>query len=112
MEPILSVQDLSINFYSGGKEFKVIQDLSFNLFPGETLSLVGESGSGKSVTALSILQLLPKSAQIKTGSIKFIGEELIGKSESYMSTFRLWTIVASIFWVGNSIFIAIFGYIA
>ena len=88
MEPILSVQDLSINFYSGGKEFKVIQDLSFNLFPGETLSLVGESGSGKSVTALSILQLLPKSAQIKTGSIKFIGEELIGKSESYMRSLR------------------------
>ena len=88
INPILSVKDLSVTFNSGSNYYQVVNGLSFNLFPGETLSLVGESGSGKSITALSILQLLPSSAKIGNGSIKFINEELIGKPESYMRSLR------------------------
>ena len=88
INPILSVKDLSVTFNSGSNYYQVVNGLSFNLFPCETLSLVGESGSGKSITALSILQLLPSSAKIGNGSIKFINEELIGKPESYMRSLR------------------------
>ena len=88
MKPVLSVKNLSIAFKSGLDLVQVVNNVSFNLFPGETLALVGESGSGKSITALSILQLLPKSANIKSGSIKFLEDELLGKTESEMRAIR------------------------
>ena len=57
--PLLSVRDLSIAFRQGGRETLAVDRVSFDVAKGETLALVGESGSGKSVTALSILKLLP-----------------------------------------------------
>ena len=88
MKPVLSVKNLSITFKSGREPVQVLNNVSFNLFPKETLALVGESGSGKSVTALSILQLLPNSAKIKSGSIKFLEDELLGKTEFEMRSIR------------------------
>ena len=66
-EPILSVRDLSIAFGRGDRQVLAVDHVSFEIAKGETLALVGESGSGKSVTALSVMRLLPKGGSI-TGS--------------------------------------------
>ncbi|CUH88947.1 Glutathione import ATP-binding protein GsiA [Phaeobacter sp. CECT 5382] len=66
MAPLLSVKNLSIGF---GKDDSVVQDVSFDVAPGETLALVGESGSGKTITCRAVLRILPKAAQIRSGSI-------------------------------------------
>jgi microcin C transport system ATP-binding protein len=79
---LLSVRDLSVSFDSPGGEVRAVRNLSFDVDRGETVALVGESGSGKSVTALSILQLLPYPlARHPSGSIRFHGEELMGAGE-------------------------------
>ena len=70
--PLLSVRDLSIAFRQGGRETLAVDRVSFDVAKGETLALVGESGSGKSVTALSILKLLPyPAASHPSGTITF-----------------------------------------
>ena len=58
-EPLLSVQDLSVAFHQGGNSQTAVDHISFDIRRGETVALVGESGSGKSVSALSVLRLLP-----------------------------------------------------
>jgi microcin C transport system ATP-binding protein len=78
-KPLLSVRDLGVTFVAAHKEFDVVRNVSFDIAPGETLGIVGESGSGKSLTALSVMQLLPyPAAKHKTGSIQFDGTELVG----------------------------------
>ncbi|WP_147021410.1 ATP-binding cassette domain-containing protein, partial [Methylobacterium radiotolerans] len=62
VDPILSVSDLTVSFRSDGRWREVVHGVSFDVGPRETVALVGESGSGKSVTALSILRLLPRDA--------------------------------------------------
>ena len=59
MPPLLSIKNLSIQFNNDGKLSTAVKNNSFTVEPGELVAIVGESGSGKSVTALSILQLLP-----------------------------------------------------
>lgn len=59
-DPILRVSHLTTHLQVGQSTFKVVDDLSFDLFPGRTLALVGESGSGKTMTALSLMRLLPE----------------------------------------------------
>ncbi len=77
-EPLLSVENLSIAFRQGERETLAVDRVSFNIKKGETLALVGESGSGKSVTALSIMKLLPyPSASHPSGKITFKGQELL-----------------------------------
>ena len=77
-KPLLTVRDLSIAFGSGAREVLAVDKVSFDIAPGETLALVGESGSGKSVTALSVMKLLPyPAAHHPSGSIKFKGHELL-----------------------------------
>jgi microcin C transport system ATP-binding protein len=81
-EPLLSVRDLSVAFSAGGNETLAVDRVSFDIGQGETLALVGESGSGKSVTALSILKLLPyPAASHPSGSIAFKGRDLLPLSE-------------------------------
>ena len=87
--PLLEVTDLSVQFAVGQDIVAAVKHVSFRLEKGETLSLVGESGSGKTVTALSVLQLLPyPRASHPTGSIKFRGDELVGAPEAVMRTIR------------------------
>ena len=87
--PLLEVKNLSVNFAAGADTVAAVKSVSFTLGRGETLSLVGESGSGKTVTALSVLQLLPyPRASHPTGSIKFKGTEVVGAPEAVMRTIR------------------------
>ena len=78
-EALLRVEKLSVTFGAGDKAVRAVEGVSFDIHRGETLALVGESGSGKSVTALSVLQLLPyPTARHPGGSIRFQGRELVG----------------------------------
>ncbi|MED1644459.1 ABC transporter ATP-binding protein [Brevibacillus agri] len=89
MEPILQVQNLSVSFQSRGEEIQAVRGVSFELNKGETLGIVGESGSGKSVTARSIMRLLPSPPSfLKEGEILFLGENLADKTEQEMESIR------------------------
>lgn len=86
MSRLLDVQDLSVTF---GEDVRAVQSVSFHVEKGETVALVGESGSGKSVSALSIMQLLPYPlAHHPSGSIKFNGTELMGADKDAMRRLR------------------------
>ncbi|KAF0141904.1 MAG: oligopeptide ABC transporter ATP-binding component [Rhodospirillaceae bacterium] len=87
-ELLLRVRNLSVTFGRGG--MKAVDDVSFNLKRGETMALVGESGSGKSVTALSILQLLPYPHAFHgpRSSIRLAGQELVGAPASVLRRIR------------------------
>ncbi|HZL59761.1 MAG TPA: ABC transporter ATP-binding protein [Stellaceae bacterium] len=87
---LLELRNLSVDFRAGGTIVQAVKGVSFDLDKGETLAVVGESGSGKSVTALSILQLLPyPPARHGPGSsIKFDGQELVGAGEAALRPIR------------------------
>ncbi len=87
-EAVLEVKGLHTYFEKNNKEIKVIEGLSFNLYKGEILGIVGESGCGKSLTALSILNILPKGAKIKKGEIIFKGKNLLKLNEKEMQNIR------------------------
>jgi len=87
--PILDVQDLKTYFFTRSGVVKAVDGVSFSLMPGETLGIVGESGCGKSMTALSIMQLVPQPAgRIVSGRIMFQGEDLVQKTQSEMQHIR------------------------
>lgn len=86
---LLKLTDLSVSFRSAYEQTAAVRRVSFEIEQGQTVALVGESGSGKSVTALSIMQLLPyPTAFHPGGSIKFCGEELVGADASTMQRVR------------------------
>ena len=87
MESLLEVRDLSVRFDADEGTVHAVDRMSLELAPGQVLGIVGESGCGKSVTALSILGLLPPTATV-TGSIRFEGTELIGGSRSRLRRIR------------------------
>ena len=88
-EPLLSIRDLSIAFGRGTRESLAVDRISFDIGKGETVALVGESGSGKSITALSVMKLLPyPSAHHPSGSIMFKGRDLLPLSERQMRHVR------------------------
>ncbi len=86
---LLQIRDLSVSFDTAGGEVRAVRHVSFDINKGESVALVGESGSGKSVTALSILQLLPyPPARHPSGSIRFEGREMVGAPEAVLRRVR------------------------
>jgi microcin C transport system ATP-binding protein len=86
---LLSVRDLSVAFRQGGRDTLAVDRISFDVAPRETVAIVGESGSGKSVSALSVLKLLPyPAAHHPSGSILFKGRDLMRASENEMRRVR------------------------
>lgn len=83
--PYISVRDVSITFdLQGGRKLTAVNDVSFDIYPGEILGVVGESGSGKSMLARSILQLIPPPGRIRNGSILLDGEDILTFSDKQM----------------------------
>jgi len=88
-DKLLSVRDLSVAFGHGEREVLAVDKVSFDIGAGETVGLVGESGSGKSVTALSVMKLLPyPGAHHPSGSISFNGRELLSLPENEIREVR------------------------
>lgn len=89
MNVLLDVNNLSTHFYSPTGVIKAVDQVSFKLHEGETLGLVGESGCGKSVTALSIMRLVPDPpGRIVGGTVEFMGRDLLKLRESEMKQIR------------------------
>ena len=87
--PLLQLQDLSIAFDTNRRQIQPVRDVSFSIYPGQTLAVVGESGCGKSVTALSILRLIPSPpGKVLGGKVIFEGRDLLELSEREMRDVR------------------------
>jgi len=88
-DPLLEVADLSVSFGHGANEVVAVRHVSLTIDKGQTIALVGESGSGKSVTALSVMQLLPYPfAHHPSGRIVYRGDNLVGAGASLMRAVR------------------------
>src|SRR6201996_6368075 len=88
-QPLLAVRDLSVAFHQQGASTAAVDRISFEIKRGECVALVGESGSGKSVSALSVLKLLPyPTASHPSGSIRFKGREILDLSEGEIREIR------------------------
>lgn len=104
MEPILSVKRLTTRLQVGKKMFRVVEDLSFDLYHGKTLAIVGESGCGKTLTALSLMRILPTPPALPSeGEVIYKGKNLLAISEKEMRQIR-GSRIAMIFQDPNSAF--------
>ena len=96
-QPILSVRHLTTEFIlPEGGVARALEDVSFDVSPGETVGLVGESGCGKTTTLMSVLRLLPASGRITNGEVRFNGTDLLSLSEREMRNYR-WKELAIVF---------------
>src|SRR5689334_1019374 len=86
-DPVLSIRNLTVQFKTAEGIVHAVDDLNFDLHTNHTLGIVGESGSGKSVTAMAILGLLPKSANVH-GQVIFDGDNLVGATERQLQPVR------------------------
>src|SRR5260370_12450745 len=92
-ENLLEVQDLKLHFKVRAGRVRAVDGVSFTVRPGERLGIVGESGCGKSVTALSIMRLIPQPPGIYAGgSVLFEDQDLLNTTDTYMPTLRAATI--------------------
>ena len=87
-EPILSVENVRTSFYTDKEVIRAVDDVSFDIYRGETVGIVGESGSGKSVTARSIMRLIENPGRIENGRIMYNGEDLLEKTPKQMRSIR------------------------
>ena len=88
MPPLLEIRGLSTRFHLPGGVLRAVEGIDLTLEPGETLALVGESGCGKSITAASIMRLVPPPGRIASGQVLFKGVDLLGLSEDAMREIR------------------------
>ena len=96
-QPLLSVRHLSADFISPeGSVSHALEDVSFDVYPGQTLGLVGESGCGKTTTMMSLMRLLPAAGRITRGQVIFNGQDLLTLSEREMRAYR-WKEMAMVF---------------
>ena len=86
--PILSVEDLTVSFEGSRGVVRILEGIDFRLYPGEVLALVGETGCGKSVTAKSLLDLIPQLSRRRTGRISFNGTDLLKLSSRELGEVR------------------------
>src|SRR4051794_24094809 len=84
----LRVSNLRVHLSVNGNEADVVEDVAFDLAPGETLGVVGESGSGKSMTALSLLRMQPRAAEIITGKVEVDGTDLLALPDKQLRKIR------------------------
>src|SRR6478672_8751060 len=88
-EPILSIKNLAVEFKTDDGVVHAVDDITYDVFPGETLGIVGESGSGKSVSTLSILGLIPQPpGRIVSGTAMFKGKDLLKMKKKDLRRFR------------------------
>jgi len=97
IQPLLSVRHLTTEFHLADKQIaRALEDVSFDVMPGQTIGLVGESGCGKTTTLMAIMRLLPASGRITAGNVYFNGTDLLTLSEHEMRSLR-WKDMAIIF---------------
>jgi len=94
-DPVLSVKGLSVYYETSTGDVKAVDDLSFDLLPGETLGFVGESGCGKSTAAMGILQLVAEPGRVVAGQVLLNGTDLLNVSEETLRLER-WSSLALI----------------
>jgi len=87
-EPLLSVEDLNVRFWTRRGTVHAVNGITFDIAPGETLGIVGESGCGKSVTSLAILGLLSRNGRVESGKAVFQGRDLVRQSDRALRTVR------------------------
>src|SRR5438874_8283276 len=87
-EPLLSVENLRVRFWTQRGTVYAVNGISFDIAPGETLGIVGESGCGKSVTALALLGILSRAGRTPTGSALFGGRDLLKLSDRQLRRIR------------------------
>src|SRR5438874_7549869 len=88
-QPLLELRDLNVAFNTERGQIRPVRDVSYSIFPGQTMSVVGESGCGKSVTALTILRLIPMPpGQILSGQVLLNGCDLVKIPEREMRSVR------------------------
>jgi peptide/nickel transport system ATP-binding protein len=86
--PVIKIQDLSVAYKVRGGEVEAVQNVSFEIYRGETHAIVGESGCGKSTVAWAIVNFLGNNGYVKRGSIKFMGQDLVGKKGEELRRLR------------------------
>ena len=87
-EPLLSVEDLKVEFWTSRGNIYAVNGVSFDIAPGETLGIVGESGCGKSVTSLALLGILARAGRVTSGSATFEGRDLLKLSDEELRGIR------------------------
>ena len=89
MEPLLEVKNLKTQFFTQDGVVRAVDDVSFHIYPGETLGIVGESGCGKSITAMSLMRLIPNPpGKIVGGEVIFKGEDILKMSDEEVRQIR------------------------
>src|SRR5205823_2438048 len=88
MEPILTIENLCVEFGFNGRRARAVDGVTLSVRPGEVLGLVGESGCGKSVTALAVMRLIPPPGRVVGGRIAFNGREVLALTEAEMRRLR------------------------
>ena len=86
--PVLNIEDLAVAYKVRKGEIEAVQNVSFNIYRGETMGIVGESGCGKSTCAWAVVNFLGANGYIKRGHIKFQGQELVGKTDEELRQLR------------------------